>query len=510
MLTALCLLLLVTSSSALSPRDNRRHSRASLPISSSIPSSSPPPFTPFTTPLSASPSAPGLADPVWSVNASTPIHAVSPDLWGIFFEEFAYSGHGGLHQGQIRNANFETALADYAPWAQLPSDGVQYVLQLSTDYPLNAYNPTSLQVTTTAAEAGRRAGIHQDGFWGISLIGRAAFDVSLFAHSNTIKEVTAAITSANGSTVYGSITLTGIKSTWTRLAGQVKVSGSDPSARFVLSYVTTAKTDRIGFDVVGLLPTEGWNGLQFIRPDLGALLAAMQPSFVRYPGGCYVEGDRLANRFNWKRALGPMEERTGHWDLWSYYSEDALGIYEYALWVEKLVDAYGQPTRSIWVVNVGVAHSDSIPPRDIAGWVQDGMDSIEFFLGAPDTAWGSVRAAMGHPAPFLLQYVALGNEDCGKPYYAENYAIFFATMHAAYPNITLISNCAPDQINAEVQLWDCQLTVAHEAGITYRLCSAHAVSCPRPAAVLCCAGPVVCRPHLYVCPGLPASAALLR
>ena len=122
--------------------------------------------------------------------------------------------------------------------------------------------------------------------------------------------------------------------------------------------------------------------------------------------------------------------------------------------MERLRDAYGQPTRSIWVVNNGVAHDDSIPNADIGGYVQDALDSIEFITGAPDSEWGSVRAAMGRSEPFALQYVAIGNEDCGKPWYTENYKSFYAAIQAAYPDISLISNCSPTDFSAPVQVWD--------------------------------------------------------
>ena len=105
------------------------------------------------------------------------------------------------------------------------------------------------------------------------------------------------------------------------------------------------------------------------------------------------------------------------------------------------------------MLNNGVSMSDSIPNADIGGWVQDALDSIQFITGPPDSEWGSIRAQMGHPEPFLLQYVALNNEVCGHAFYEANYRSFYSAIQAAYPDITLISNCAPDQIDAQVQLW---------------------------------------------------------
>ena len=164
------------------------------------------------------------ADPTWTIDASKPIHSVHPDLYGIFFEEYSYSGEGGLYQQQIQNTNFETTLSSYAPWEPLNSSGVQYILQLDTMRPLNAYNPTSLLVTTKG-KAGQQAGVVNPGFWGISLINRTGFDVTLHAYSATIKQVVVSLTSRDGQTVYGSITFpasrppgppSAVRSRWTR------------------------------------------------------------------------------------------------------------------------------------------------------------------------------------------------------------------------------------------------------------------------------------------------------
>jgi alpha-N-arabinofuranosidase len=128
-------------------------------------------------------------------------------------------------------------------------------------------------------------------------------------------------------------------------------------------------------------------------------------------------------------------------ELWGYYSEDGLGILEYFQWAEKFTDAYGNPTRLIWVINNGVAHTDSIPSNHIDQWIQDALDSVEFVLGNTSTKWGGLRASMGHPAPFRLDYLAIGNEDCGKPYYNENYQQFYDFLSDAYPDIKYVANC---------------------------------------------------------------------
>jgi alpha-N-arabinofuranosidase len=383
------------------------------------------------------------AQGTWKIDATQPIAKVSPDLFGIFFEEINHAGVGGLYSEQINNANFETLIEDYAPWAQFPSpSGVNVLLGLSQEEPLNAYNPTSFRIATTASNgASGLIGVYNPGFWGINLIGQSTFDVSFWAQSQTITSVNVSFMSNNLQTVYAMNTVK-ISNGWAKVQTTLTVSNvNDDAAVFAVTFNTATAKDAIYFDVFSVMPQQGWKGLPFIRSDLGAMVEAMKPSFVRFPGGCYVEGDRLSDRFNWKRSVGPIENRHGHWDLWGYYSEDGLGMFEYLSWVEQLRDAYGNPTRVIWVINTGVAHSDSIPTVDLGQWMQDALDSIEFAIGDTSTKWGGLRASMGHPAPFRLDYLAIGNEDCGKPYYLENYRAMFATLKGAYPQITFIANC---------------------------------------------------------------------
>ena len=396
----------------------------------------------------------------WAVEAGVALHNVSSSLWGVFIEEINHSAQGGLYSQQVRNSNFESASADYAPWQPLASLNASYTLQLSVRRPLNAFNPTALQVTTAGAAAGQLLGVCNPGYWGIDLSRRSAFDVSLFAFSASVRSLTVALTSADGRTVLSQAELSGLTGGWQRFATVLNVSSSVTDARFVLSWRATSASarDRVTVDVVSVMPrTDGWLGLPYIRPSLGSLIAELRPSLVRFPGGCFVEGARLADRFNWKRALGPQETRASVWDLWGYEAENGMGPFEYFSFLERLQDAYGRPAQAVWVVNSGTAHDDSIPPQRIAGWVQDALDSVEFIRGSADSDWGSRRAAMGHAAPFSLQYLAIGNEDCGKPYYRDNYRAFYAALSAAHPDLTLISNCGPDELQAAVQLFDYHL-----------------------------------------------------
>ena len=143
-----------------------------------------------------------------------------------------------------------------------------------------------------------------------------------------------------------------------------------------------------------------------------------------------------------------METRPGHYNLWGYWSTDGLGLFEYMTLAEEL------EAEAVWVVNTGVAHGDSVPTSHVLSLVQDALDAVEFATGSVNSTWGSVRAAMGRQTPFNLNYLAIGNEDCGKPFYVENYNVFFGALRAKHPHLRLISNCELGDDAAPADSWD--------------------------------------------------------
>ena len=383
MLTSLFFLVCVGLSVACSHATQPPHTTDRPTLRSFFPS--PLPTSSHSTPT-PSPSAPPSVNGTWTVDVSSTIHPLSVDMWGIFYEEIGYSGQGGIHQQQIFNGNFESVTADYAPWQTLPTtttttsstasggtmgeSGVEYVVSLTQDYPINAYNPTSMcveaRVTGGSSSAdGVEVGVMNPGYWGISLMGRRAFNVSLFVMSPTVTTLTARLqsnhTGATSRSTYAEATIS-VTQQWSKQSAMLQLdNNTDDSAILTLTWTAIAPTTTIYFDVVSLLPSTGYSSVQWLRPDLGRLVAELKPSVVRLPGGCYVEGGRLSNRFNWKRAVDGIEERHGHLnDVWGqscvhtttfythtcfpmrlticvlvavvcsgYYVEDQLGIFEY-------------------------------------------------------------------------------------------------------------------------------------------------------------------------------------
>jgi alpha-N-arabinofuranosidase len=181
------------------------------------------------------------------------------------------------------------------------------------------------------------------------------------------------------------------------------------------------------------------------------MIAGLKPGFLRFPGGCYVEGVRLINAFRWRDSIGPYDNRPGHFgDVWNYWTDDGFGYYEGLQLAEDLGAA------PIWVFNNGISHQESVATEVIGPWVEDVLDGLEFARGPTNSTWGAVRARMGHPDPFPLHHVAIGNEDCWKPYYRGNYMEFYKAIKLMYPDVQIISNCdgSGGPLNHPADLYD--------------------------------------------------------
>jgi len=396
----------------------------------------------------------------WTIDASKTLINVSKDLFGIFFEEINHSGFGGLYSQSISNSNFEDARSIVQPWKGLGSER----LTIDSRRPLNGHQPHSLRVQSLNQQKGATIGVSNPGFWGVNA-NQPSYSVSFYVRSDTVTSLTVAL--VNGEKVYATADISDVGREWTKKSVTLKYDPvDDAAASFNFTWSSTGAADESVFlDVVTAFPGEGWNGLPYVRADLAQKMADMHPAFVRFPGGCYVEGDDLVNRFNWKNALGPVENRAGHWNLWNYWTEDGLGLFEFLSIIEQLRDPFGQPTRAIWVVNNGISHDQSLTPDQVGPLLQDALDSLEFAMGDPkSTEWGRMRADMGHPKPFPISYVAIGNEDCGKPWYEENYKTFYNALNQAYPDIQLISNCEPKAFKegAKTQVWDFHIYTSPE------------------------------------------------
>lgn len=394
------------------------------------------------------------------VDASAPRIPVSPSLYGIFFEEINHAGEGGLYAELVLNRDFEiTTLPKGAVWAGnllrtearwqerkwfgnelwgwklLAEGGAKGAIKLVADAPLNDRNPHSMRLSVR--DAGGRAGVVNSGFFGMNFQQGKWYDLTFFARTegDARFNLTATLESASGRERFGSATIQGVGGGWKQYRCTIQATGSDAKGRLAL---TVDRPGTIRFDVVSLFPRHTFkqrpNGL---RADLAQVLADLQPAFVRFPGGAIVGGMNLDNRIQWKNSIGPLERRRGTASLWGYWTSNGLGFHEYLQLCEDL------GADALWVCNPGFSdnyrNAEYAPPERVKDFVQEALDGLEYALGPTNATWGAQRAANGHPAPFPLRYIEIGNE-ASTAVYRTNYLQFHEAIRAKYPAVTIISN----------------------------------------------------------------------
>lgn len=377
------------------------------------------------------------------MNTSSVVRQIPDNLFGIFFEEINHAGAGGLWAELVSNRGFESgglhAPSIIKPWSII---GDESSIKVSTDLSsCFERNKVALRMEVLCDSDGSvvcpagGVGVYNPGYWGMNIEQGKTYKVVFYVRSSGSINLSVSFTSSDGEEVLATKNVVADASNvtnWTRMEVMLESNSSNTNSRL---QITTPKKGVIWFDQVSAMPTDTYKGHGF-RKDLFEKLSLLEPRFIRFPGGCFVEGEFLRNAFRWKETVGPWEERPGHFgDVWFYWTDDGLGYFEFLQLAEDLGAA------PVWVINNGISHQESVETADISPFVQEMLDSIEFARGDSFSTWGSKRAAMGHPEPFDLKYVAIGNEDCGKPYYQGNYLKFYDALKKAYPDIQVISNC---------------------------------------------------------------------
>jgi alpha-L-arabinofuranosidase len=422
-------------------------------------------------PVSAAPPSPQVL--AVDIDAAAPGTPVSPTLYGAFFEEINRAGDGGLYAEMLQNRSFEDAPEPVA-WTLLKPAGAEASWSLDASEPLNANNPHSLRLNITRV-AGGRVGIANDGFKGAPLDGKEAtakavadwlpkFAAAAKKSSDGLKiranefyplsfyaragggfngRVTATLECPDGS-VLARAEIIGIGAGWQKFTAALKPSADETNGRLVLA---TTATGTLWLDMVSLFPAATYklrpNGT---RRDLAGMMADLHPAFLRFPGGSFVEGLMLADAYRWKRTIGDVAARPGFQGIWGYRSTDGLGYHEYLQLCEDL------GAEPLFVSNCGMSEKEFAPPDKMPEWIQDTLDAIEYANGPATSPWGAQRARNGHPLPFNLRYVEIGNEN-GLDYfwgggneaqYTERYRPIYQAIKARYPNIITIANSRAD------------------------------------------------------------------
>jgi alpha-N-arabinofuranosidase len=396
---------------------------------------------------------------VISVDAGHPAAAISPAMFGIFFEDINFSADGGLYPERIKNRSFEFD-EPLAGWHQILAinaggiDSPKGSMQIRTDNPLNRMNPHYLRLI--AEDSG--FGIYNTGFRGIGVENGAEYRFSAYVRAGGANKIRATLMDEAGKQI-GSATLTGFGKDWKRIESVVRASGTSAHAQFNLFVDQTGSVD---VDMVSLFPVDTWNHRpNGLRKDLVRLLHDMHPGFIRFPGGCIVEGRVLATRYRWKNTVGDIADRKTIINRWNdefdarpapdYFQSFGLGFYEYF----QLAEDIG--AKPLPILNCGMAcefnSSETAPLDQIHEYIQDALDLIEFANGPTTSPWGKLRAQMGHPAAFHLSMIGVGNEQWG-PHYLERYKVFAAAVKAKYPDVELVVSAGPSPSGEQFEyLW---------------------------------------------------------
>ncbi|MHC4800357.1 MAG: alpha-L-arabinofuranosidase C-terminal domain-containing protein, partial [Planctomycetota bacterium] len=449
-----------------------------------------------------------LQIPKITIDATLPRKTLNHEMYGIFFEEINHAGEGGLYAEMIQNRDMEAGIIPegwhregdtvYTPlgwearnaaqdteqpigrgrrtwsapvwfdselpaWTFLTEGGAEGSMVLDDTEPLNDRNPHSLKLTVE--KMGERCGIVNSGYWGMNIEEGQWYDITFHAHAADNRSVGLVFSlEAPDGTICARATIPEIgrgrrggrrganeeapTSPWRKYEMSMQAYASYPQCKLI---ITPIEPVTMWFDVISMFPRNTFkNRPNGMRADVAQMLVDMKPGFLRFPGGCVVEGVTIQNRFRWKDSIGDISQRRGDYNLWGYYNTYGLGYHEYLQLAEDL------GAESMYVCNVGMScqarrPSEVCADEDIQLYVQDCLDAIEYAIGSVTSEWGAKRAENGRPEPFKLKYVEIGNENSGQDY-QERYRIFYDAIKAKYPDIITIANQRMG--NATIEIFD--------------------------------------------------------
>jgi alpha-L-arabinofuranosidase len=363
-----------------------------------------------------------------TIRADLPGATINPNFYGLMTEEINHAYDGGLYAELIQNRLFKDNASAPDHWSVVATGGGAGTISLDTANPINAALTTCLRLSITAP--GTRVGVANDGFWGIPILPNTTYRASFYAKatSGLTGPLTLSLEDADFTTGYAQATSPAPDGYWRKYYVTLKTGAVTPdrNGRFVIS-ASSAGTLRL--NQVSLFPPVYGNRPPGFRADLMEKMAAMKPRFLRFPGGNHLD----PGHFEWKKTIGPVDDRPGHDGAWGYRSSDGIGLLEFLLWCEELgiEPVLGVTDGRGWLAN----------DADVGFLVQDALDEIEYITGDASTYWGAKRVADGHPEPFNLRYVEIGNEDFFDPQsvYNTRFAKFYDGIRARYPNLKIIA-----------------------------------------------------------------------
>ena len=369
---------------------------------------------------------------------------ISPLLWGIFFEDINYSADGGLYAELVRNRDFEFNDLDHGGWNALTGWNIPKDLNptVATDDPIHPNNPHYLVLD---APEDNNAALVNDGFRGMVFREGETYLLSIFAKCPDGGE-TGLFVSLLGehNEIIGVQSFEVKGKEWTKT--ELKFTAKSNTDRGKLSLRPIG--GKLALDMVSLFPEKTFKGRRNgLRADLAQALAELKPRFIRFPGGCVAHGNGLGNMYRWNRTVGPLEARVPQSNIWGYHQSAGLGYFEYFQFCEDIgaeplpILPAGVPCQNS--SRGGKGQQGGIPMDEMGAYIQEVLDLVEWANGPADSKWGKVRAEAGHPEPFNLKYIGIGNEDLIGDVFKERFTIIFKAVKAKHPEITVVGTVGP-------------------------------------------------------------------
>jgi len=383
-----------------------------------------------------------------TIDASKPVAKVSPTLYGLMTEEINYSYDGGLYGELVQDRTFLSSRNDTENWIPVPQGTARGTVVRDMSTGPSAALPASEKMTVTQADAANAYGLRNRGWWGVPLRANTLYAGSVYAKADKDgmgAGLKVSLIANDTGKVLASAKLQALTGDWKKYDFTMKTGGDVPPTANNQIVVSVDKPGTVWLQLLSVFGPTYKSRANGNRIDLMELMAAMHPQFLRFPGGNYLEGNTITERFDWKKTIGPLVDRPGHQSPWRYHSSDGMGLLEFLGWCE---DLKMQPVLAVYA---GYSLQQEVvkPGADLEPYVQDALDEIEYVTGDVATKWGGQRAKDGHPAPFALNYVEIGNEDNfdRTRSYDGRYAQFYDAIKKKYPALELI---ATTKVNGHV------------------------------------------------------------
>ncbi len=378
---------------------------------------------------------------------------ISPDIFGIFFEDLNYAADGGLYAEMVQNRSFEYSSLDhpgwhaFTGWEMVKRGGAKGSYFIGDANPLHPNNPRYLETDCDAGGEGSAVGISNSGFDGMVLKKGEEYNFTVFARQQPGRSISLEIRlESKDGALRGRAEIPQLTSEWKKYSATILADKDDENGRLIL---LARGRGIVYLDMISLFPQKTFrNRPNGLRADLAQAIADLKPRFIRFPGGCLVHGDGLKNLYRWKDTIGPVEHRREQKNIWRYHQTLGLGYFEYFQFCEDIgakplpVVAAGvscQNTDRYWGVG-----QQAIAMEEMPAYVQEVLDVVEWANGPAATEWGARRAEAGHPEPFNLQYLGVGNEDAQTPAFRERFKIIYNAVKAKYPDLTVIGTVGPN------------------------------------------------------------------